>query len=121
MPIGHYGLIGDCRSAALVSNAGSIDWLCLPRFDNPSVFARLLDQRIGDHFSIRPAGPFQAEQSYLPATSVLTTTFTTPDGALVLTDLMPVASEPEKREGLHPDHEVLQAAKPSHPSEQIDA
>jgi GH15 family glucan-1,4-alpha-glucosidase len=111
VPIGHYGLIGDCRSAALVSNAGSIDWLCLPRFDSPSIFARLLDEGVGGHFSIRPAGPFQAEQRYLPATNVLTTTFTTPDGELVLTDLMPVASEPEKRSSLHPDHEVLRQVR----------
>jgi GH15 family glucan-1,4-alpha-glucosidase len=67
----------------------------------------LLDERVGGHFKIQPAGPYRAEQSYLPATNVLTTTFTTPDGVVVLTDLMPVASEPEKRASLRPDHEVL--------------
>ncbi len=53
-PIGDYALLSDCHSAALVSRAGSVDWLCWPRFDNPSVFARLLDDAAG-HWSIHPA------------------------------------------------------------------
>jgi alpha,alpha-trehalase len=59
LPIGDYALLSGCRSAALVSRAGSVDWLCLPRFDTPPVFARILDEE-GGHFWIRPAGEFQA-------------------------------------------------------------
>jgi GH15 family glucan-1,4-alpha-glucosidase len=62
LPIGDYALLSDCRSAALVSRAGSVDWLCFPRFDAPAVFARILDQA-GGHFSIWPAGAFQASRA----------------------------------------------------------
>ena len=89
LPIGEYGLLSDCRSAALVSREGSVDWLCFPRFDAPAVFARLLDQDAG-HFSIRPAGEFQASRAYLDQTMALQTTFTTSTGTAVLTDAMAV-------------------------------
>ncbi len=89
-PISDYGIIGDCRTAALVSNQGSIDWLCLPNFDGPAIFSRLLDARQGGHFSIHPEGPFRFEQSYLEGTNVLVTTFTTPSGSTRLIDFMMV-------------------------------
>src|SRR5438270_6486557 len=85
LPIGDYGLISDCRSAALVTKAGSIDWLCFPRFDGPSVFGRILDERAG-HWSIRPVGDFTAERSYLDDTMLLETTFTTPAGRVTMVD-----------------------------------
>ncbi len=89
LPIGDYGLLSDCRSAALVSRAGSVDWLCFPRFDGPAVFARILDEDAG-HFSIRPAGQFQASRAYLHQTMAIETTFTTATGEVVLTDAMAV-------------------------------
>ena len=60
-PIADYGLLADCNSAALVSRDGSVDWLCFPRFDAPSVFCRLLDPA-GGRFAIRPAGEFRASR-----------------------------------------------------------
>ena len=90
-PIGDYALIGDCRGAGLVSRDGSLDWLCLPRFDSSPIFAALLDARAGGRFRIRPRGEFRAERRYLPDTNVLETTFHAPGGAFVLRDLLPVA------------------------------
>jgi alpha,alpha-trehalase len=87
LPIGDYALLSDCRSAALVSRDGSVDWLCFPRFDGPSVFCRLLDPA-GGRFAIRPAGEFRASRRYADQTMVLETTFTTPGGAAVLTDAL---------------------------------
>jgi GH15 family glucan-1,4-alpha-glucosidase len=106
-PIGDYGVIGDCRSAALISRTGSLDWLCWPRFDSPSIFAALLDAEKGGRFAIRPRGDFRTERRYLPDTNILETTFHAADGTCVLRDLMPVSSEEEKRGVLTPAHEVL--------------
>jgi GH15 family glucan-1,4-alpha-glucosidase len=106
-PIGDYALIGDCRSAALISREGSLDWLCLPRFDSPALFAALLDAEAGGRFSIRPTGACETERRYRPNTAILETTFRCAQGTIVLRDLMPVATEAEKRIVLTPDHEVL--------------
>src|SRR2546430_13168958 len=84
LPIGDYALLSDCRSAVLVSRAGSVDWLCFPRFDAPAVFARILDSEAG-HFAIRPAGDFQSSRAYVDQTMVLETTFVTAAGTAVPT------------------------------------
>jgi alpha,alpha-trehalase len=89
LPIGDYALLSDCRSAALVSRDGSVDWLCFPRFDAPSVFARLLDKDAG-HFSVRPAGEAEVSRAYLDQTMALETTFRTPTGVAVLVDALAV-------------------------------
>src|ERR671920_560733 len=106
-PIDDYALIGDCRSAGLVSRDGSLDWLCLPRFDSPSIFAAVLDAENGGRFLMRPIGEFRTERRYLANTNVLETVFRTPTGACVLRDLMSVSSEEDKRAYLTPEHEVL--------------
>ncbi len=90
LPIGGYGLIGDCRSAALVGVDGSIDWCCLPRFDSPSVFGRILDARRGGYWQLRPRGAYRSHQRYGDRTNVLRTIFSTPTGLVRLSDFMPV-------------------------------
>ncbi|MDX1621460.1 MAG: glycoside hydrolase family 15 protein, partial [Nitriliruptorales bacterium] len=83
-PIESYGMIGDSRTAALVSPAGAIDWLCLPRFDSPSVFAGILDPERGGRWTVRPTGDFETQRTYLGETNVLVTRFVR-DGNPVLT------------------------------------
>src|SRR5207253_6367412 len=80
-PIENYGVIGNMRTAALVGMDGSIDWLCLPHFDSPSVFAAILDDRKGGRFRIAPARDgLRHKQFYWPDTAVLVTRFLHADG-----------------------------------------
>ena len=103
-PIDHYGFIGDCRTGALVSRSGSIDWLCLPNFDSPSIFARLLDPVAGGCFIIQPRDPFICKRRYLDATCVLETTFESRGGQIRILDLMPISGDTR---GLGPMRELL--------------
>jgi GH15 family glucan-1,4-alpha-glucosidase len=89
-PIADYALIGDCHGAALVASDGSIDWACLRRFDADPVFCRLLDAGRGGHWSIRPLGAHASRRAYVDGTNVLRTVFEAADGAVAVTDFMPV-------------------------------
>jgi GH15 family glucan-1,4-alpha-glucosidase len=96
-PIGSYGVIGNMRTAALVAMDGSIDWLCYPHFDSPSVFAAMLDDKKGGFFRIAPAQEGAAlKQFYWPETNVLITRFMAADGVGEVTDFMPVGVHGEK-------------------------
>jgi GH15 family glucan-1,4-alpha-glucosidase len=89
LPIADYALLSDCHSAALVSRTGSVDWLCFPRFDSPSVFGRLLDDDAG-HWVLRPTGTTRSTRTYRDRTMVLETTFETPGGKVVVADALVV-------------------------------
>ena len=86
-PIADYALLSDRHSAALVNRGGSIDWLCFPRFDSPSVFGRLLGEAAG-HWSIEATGATEVTRRYLDRTMVLETTFRTPTGMVAITDAL---------------------------------
>lgn len=84
----NYGVIGNCTTAALVSERGSIDWLCFPRFDSSSVFARLLDKEKGGSFGFKVPDDYKITQKYIPHTNLLATTFESDEGTFVVTDFM---------------------------------
>jgi alpha,alpha-trehalase len=109
--IADYGLLADCNSAALVSRGGSVDWLCLPRYDSSAVMARILDPE-GGHWSIRPAGAYRTERRYLPGTLVIETTFTTETGSVRLLDAMAFAPGQRGHElGFDAPHELLRSVE----------
>jgi alpha,alpha-trehalase len=86
-PIAEHAFLSDRHSCALVDRAGSVEWLCFPRFDGPSVFGRLLDEDAG-HWQVQPAGAWRSTRRYVGRSLVLETTFRTTDGELVLTDAL---------------------------------
>jgi GH15 family glucan-1,4-alpha-glucosidase len=101
-PIEDYGVVGDMHSAALVGMDGSIDWYCYPHFDSPSIFAAILDEKVGGHFAIAPTEVANVthKQAYWPETNVLVTRFLSPDGVGQIVDYMPVGV-PHGERGSH--------------------
>lgn len=91
VPIEDHGVIGDLRTVALVGNEGTIDWMCFPHFDSPSVFAALLDPDRGGHWRVAPEPDgVMNKQFYWPDTNVLVTRFYSPDGVGEVIDFMPM-------------------------------
>jgi len=106
-PIADYGFVSDCTSAGLVDRNGSVDWWCVPRFDSPSVFGRLLDPDAG-HWTLNPAGEYDSRREYVEDTLVLRTVFRTATGEVALLDAL--AFEPGARGhdiGLRSPHVLL--------------
>jgi GH15 family glucan-1,4-alpha-glucosidase len=96
-PIENYGVIGNMQSLALVGMNGSIDFLCYPDFDSPTVFAALLDDEKGGRFQIEPQlTNVRVRQLYLPDTNILLTRFLADEGVVELTDYMPIGSDGEE-------------------------
>jgi GH15 family glucan-1,4-alpha-glucosidase len=106
-PIADYGLLSDCNTSALVSRDGAIDWLCMPRFDSPALFARILDPEAG-HWSIAPSANAVARHRYADGSLVVETEFTTDTGTIRLTDGMAFADGQRGHDlGNDAPHEVL--------------
>ncbi len=98
-PIGHYGVIGNLHTVALVGKHGDIDFMCFPRFDSPSIFAALLDHQKGGSFRINPQlHDADYKQQYLPDTNVLLTRFLAYEGMVEITDFMPVREKGGNKE-----------------------
>jgi GH15 family glucan-1,4-alpha-glucosidase len=107
VPIADHALISDCHSAALVTRDGSIDWLCFPRFDRPSIFARLLDDKAG-HFSIKALSARGISRGYVDRTMVVDTRFETESGAASLVDGLAVGRNERGHElGSESPHALL--------------
>ncbi len=97
LPIEDHGVIGNLHTAALVGMDGTIDWLCLPAFDSPSVFCSILDDEKGGHFRLRPVEYERSQQLYLPDSNVLLTRFLSRQGMAEVIDFMPILSRPGDR------------------------
>jgi GH15 family glucan-1,4-alpha-glucosidase len=100
LPIEDHGIVGDLHTAALVGTDGTIDWLCLPAFDSPSVFCSILDDERGGSFRLRPVEYVHSHQLYLPDTNVLLTRFFSSEGTAETLDFMPILSRRGERHRL---------------------
>lgn len=108
-PISDYAVIGDCRSAALISRHGAVDWLCWPNFGSDALFAAILDLGKGGTFCVSAPGARRTTRSYIDGSNVLQTTFETDTGVLQLTDSMTLGSNPDSM--LEPQRELLRAVE----------
>ncbi|HXB66201.1 MAG TPA: glycoside hydrolase family 15 protein [Solirubrobacteraceae bacterium] len=98
-PIADYGFLSDCHTGALLASDGSIEWLCLPNFDSPSVFAAMLDRGAG-RFRVGPYGLYvPAGRRYLPGTNIIETTWMTPQGWVRVVDALTVGEWHDNQEG----------------------
>ena len=86
----NYGAVGNCRSAALISNKGSIDWFCFPDFDSPSIFAKLLDEKKGGCFAFVVDDHYKVSQKYVEHTNILSTSYNSIEGGFEVIDFMPL-------------------------------
>lgn len=86
----NYGVIGNCSTAALISDKATIEWLCFPEFDSASVFASLLDAEKGGKFGFEVSTEYHTHQYYVPHTNILTTSFVSAEGAFDVVDFMPL-------------------------------
>jgi len=99
----NYGIIGNCRSAALISDTGSLDWCCLPQFDSSSVFAKLLDEGKGGNFEIITKYNYEITQKYHPNTAILVTRFSDGENCFELYDFMPRYHKPNGKYNAPPE------------------
>lgn len=99
----NYGIIGNCRSAALISDTGSMDWCCLPQFDSSSVFAKLLDEKKGGNFEIITKYNYEISQKYHPNTAILITRFSDGENCFELHDFMPRYHKPNGKYNAPPE------------------
>ena len=93
LPIEDYAVLGDTGTAALIGRDGSLDWLCLPRYDSPACFAALLGTPANGRWLLAPVGPAETTRRYVGHTFVLETTHITPSGTVRVTDWMPLADK----------------------------
>src|ERR1017187_7945757 len=98
-PIADYGFLSDCHTGALVASDGSIDWMCLPHFDSPSVFGSLLDRGAGS-WRVGPYGLYvPAGRRYIPGTNMIETTWMTPQGWIRVVDALTVGPWHDNKHG----------------------
>jgi len=98
----NYGVVGNCRSAALISDKGSIDWFCFPDFDSPSLFAKILDEDKGGCFAILVDDHYTITQKYIEHTNILSTSYSSIEGAFEVVDFMPLYRIDQQNEYFQP-------------------
>ncbi|HKJ79695.1 MAG TPA: trehalase-like domain-containing protein, partial [Prolixibacteraceae bacterium] len=106
-----FGIVGNCRSAALISKSGAVEWLCLPIFDSASVFGALLDRKKGGSFEILTDDSYKRSQHYLPNTNILSTKFTNGKDKFEVIDFMPRYHFKENQKGIYAPPDFIRYIK----------